>query len=135
MPIGLRLVYTSIARESDDSGGFLAGPWMVARVVIGTHHVPRRVPNDGGKASVGFALSGDIKEDLGEFELPMEEPMGVGRSFGDSQKMIGPFTRQHTLAHEDLVGQRREERCARSQLRLEPASAPEVGDSLPLRER
>src|SRR5262249_32313374 len=108
MPVGLRLVDASIARESDDSSGFLARPRMVARIVVGTDHVPRWVPNDGGKARVGFALTGGVKEDLREFELPVEESTGGRRNFGDLQKVIGLLSRQHALAREDRVGQRRE---------------------------
>ncbi len=134
MPVRLRVVHARVTCKSHDSCGFVARlRSTIAASVIGTDHVPRRIPDDGVKTGVGSSPSVRIEKDFRKFELPMEEPIPVRGGFGGLQKSIGLCAWKRAVTCENGIGECGEE--ARLQFRSKPASAPQVSHALPFRER
>src|SRR5262245_17860222 len=103
--------------------------------MIGAHHVPRRIPDDDVEPAVWLPPATSVEEDFWEFELPMKEPMFTGRAMRDLQELVRLRVRQRAASGEDGVGKCGKEARTRAKVGGEPASAPQIGDPLPSRQR
>lgn len=137
MPVDCAREHARVAHETRQPSREL--PHAVAFVeipAIGPHDVPRRVADDGVEAAAVAAAAVPGREDLGEFERPVEEPVRSGGVGHDGEPRLELSARQAAVATPagvDHVGQ--QARRGPSGVGPEPPGAPDVGRAAPPAER
>jgi hypothetical protein len=105
--VRLRRIYTRVASEPDHGlSVLLRAASRTARPNVRANHLPWRIANHCVEPGIRPPFTPGIEEDLGKFQLPVEETTRVRGASADLQQRICGRSRECSGCAEDRVTQR-----------------------------